>query len=425
MSNISDVAIIGAGPYGLSIAAHLRELDVDFRIFGSPMHTWLNHMPRGMFLKSDGFASNLSDPGGQLTLDQFCREQRIPYGSSLYETGWKPVHVDTFNNYGLSFQKRFVPNVEVRTVVDVDHVSGRFFLRFQDGETVSARNVVIAIGIHGFENIPAEFSHLPPDYLSHSSKFGDLVGFSGRKVAVVGAGASAVELAALLHEVGAEVSLVTRRRAVDFQPVPIPRARWKRVLRPITGIGYGWHSFLLSEMPTLTHYLPLDIRTRLVQRYLHPCAGWFVRDRVIGKIPLVLACTQMSADIYNRKAHLRVVSGDDGEMEIAVDHIVAATGYRPDLGRLAFLSEKLQSSLRSPERAPALSASFQSRVPNLYFVGPLSSNSFGPPMRFVHGARYTAQRLAKYLAKSCSQMPRGADLPFNQVTKTLNSRAAD
>ena len=65
--NNCQLAIVGAGPYGLSIAAHLRERGVNFRIFGTPMRTWREQMPRGMLLKSDGFASNLSDPQPVLT----------------------------------------------------------------------------------------------------------------------------------------------------------------------------------------------------------------------------------------------------------------------------------------------------------------------------------------------------------------------
>jgi hypothetical protein len=81
MSDVVDVAIVGAGPYGLSLAAHLRAADVDYRQFGVPMRLWQAAMPRGMFLKSGGFASNLSDPEGAYTLGAFCEATRRAYGS--------------------------------------------------------------------------------------------------------------------------------------------------------------------------------------------------------------------------------------------------------------------------------------------------------------------------------------------------------
>ena len=400
MSKITEVAIIGAGPYGLSVAAHLSHLGVGFRIFGSPMHTWVKQMPRGMILKSEGFASNLSDPKGHLTLDQFCREQGIPYQSNLYESGWAPVHADTFTAYGLSFQKRFVPEVEERTVVEVQRSSDCFILRFENGETVSARNVVLAIGIHYFKRVPLELSHLPSEYLSHSSNNNDLDFFSGRKVAVIGGGASAVELAALLHEKGAKVHLVTRRRSLDFQPIPTQRASWRRALRPLSAIGYGWHSRTLSEMPDVTHSLPLKMRVHLVQRYLQPCAGWFVKDRVMGLVPMLLGSASLRADIQHDQVNLQVVVDDGAKHGLTVDHIIAATGYLLDLDRLSILSEQLRLALRSADRTPVLNSNFQASVPGLYFIGPLSSNSFGPVMRFVHGAGFTARRVAKNLERS-------------------------
>jgi hypothetical protein len=63
-----QVVIVGAGPYGLSIAAYLRRLHIAFRICGVPMQNWRNAMPMGMFLKSEGGGSNLSDPSGAFTL---------------------------------------------------------------------------------------------------------------------------------------------------------------------------------------------------------------------------------------------------------------------------------------------------------------------------------------------------------------------
>src|SRR3954468_8560924 len=107
MNQTTDVAIVGAGPYGLSIAAHLSALGVPFRIFGKPMENWLAGMPRGMHLKSDGFASNLDDPGSTLTLARYCRQRRLPYAKNGL-----PVPLETFCEYGLAFQQQFAPTLK-------------------------------------------------------------------------------------------------------------------------------------------------------------------------------------------------------------------------------------------------------------------------------------------------------------------------
>jgi hypothetical protein len=101
MKPIVDVAIIGAGPYGLSIAAHLAARGVSYRIFGSPMHTWLTQMPRVMRLKSEGFASTLYDPDSAFTLAKYCAQQGIPYA----DLGL-PIPLVTFASYGQEFQRQ-------------------------------------------------------------------------------------------------------------------------------------------------------------------------------------------------------------------------------------------------------------------------------------------------------------------------------
>src|SRR5262245_4751051 len=204
-SNICPVAIIGAGPYGLSIAAHLRARGVDFRIFGTPMYSWRAQMPAGMFLKSEGFASNLHDPQRRFTLKRFCIENGLAYSD------WGPaVPLDTFVAYGLAFQKRFASDVDERAVVLVEQSPEGFLLRLDDGEALAAREVIVAVGIGHFRHIPEFLSHLPPDLLSHSADHHALSQFKGRDVSVLGSGASALDLVALLHDTGATTRLIAR-----------------------------------------------------------------------------------------------------------------------------------------------------------------------------------------------------------------------
>src|ERR1700689_1069214 len=208
MTALLPVVIIGAGPYGLSLAAHLRARGVNFRICGKPMDFWLTQMPTGMALKSEGFASNLYDPEGRFTLKRFCAEHGIDYA----DIGL-PVQLSTFTAYGLAFQKELVPNLEEKMVVTVTQKANGFALTLDDGEVVMAKQVVLAIGIAPFAYIPPPLTGLPDQFLTHSSQHQDLRRFKGKRVAVIGAGSSAIDLAALLDDAGAKVQLIARRKA--------------------------------------------------------------------------------------------------------------------------------------------------------------------------------------------------------------------
>jgi hypothetical protein len=392
MSQFVDVAIAGAGPYGLSIASHLRARGVDFRIFGQPMLSWQAQMPAGMLLKSEAFATDLSDPGGSFTLRRFLANQ----GSSDADEV-KAVSLGSFVAYGLAFQRRFVPEVEDRTVRAIARVPDGFRLDFADGDSISAGRVLVAVGLSPFRNLPPELQGLPRDLVSHSADHGDLEGFHGRDVIVLGAGSSAVELATLLHESGARVQLVTRRPAIHFQPPPLRRPLWRRALRPLSGIGYGWHSQLIAGAPQLFRLLPADLRLRGVAHYLSPAAGWFVKERFIGRVPHLAGYAIRSAETRGTEIELRLRRADGSDLSIRSEHVIAATGYRLELGRLGLLAEDLRRELRLFAGAPLLSASFESSIPGLHFVGPLSANCFGPAMRFVLGAEFTARCLGRHL----------------------------
>jgi hypothetical protein len=395
MSETIEVAIVGAGPYGLSIAAHLSALGVDFRIFGAPMHAWQAHMPAGMHLKSDGSSSDLSDPNGEFTLKAFCAQR----GYEHHDTE-RPVSLECFVKYGLAFQKRFVPQLDSKLLVSLEKLPKSFRLRFSDGETVLAQRVLLATGIEQFKHMPDFLGGLPPELVSHSSQYGPTDYVAQKRVAVLGGGASALDLAALLHERGVDTSLIARQPAVEFHGVPGHRAMWRRMIRPTSGIGNGWRLRVFSGVPQLFHILPERLRRHQAHTLLGPATGWFMKDCIVGRVPILTGCTPLGATVRDGHVHLAVSTQDGAKQEIVVDHVIAATGYRIDLSRLSFMTDHLRSLLRTEGRAPALSSNFESSVPGLFFVGPASMNSFGPVVRFVYGARFTAKRISKHLART-------------------------
>jgi thioredoxin reductase len=386
-----ETAIIGAGPYGLSIAAHLNNLGRNYRIYGRPMDTWRNHMPKGMLLKSDGFASNLSAPMTEHSLRSYCARNVIRYDDLAI-----PVSLNTFVDYSLDFLSRFVLGVDEQRVVGLRARESGFRLRLDDGDTVDARRVVLAVGITHFDHVPATLRALPPELVSHSSAHHNLDRFKGRDVTVIGAGASAVDLAVLLDEAGAKVRLVARGQEIRFGSEPKRRrkSRWERLRHPQSGLGPGLKSRIYSDFPQLFRHLPSRLRLEIVRRHLGPASAWHLRPRVVGRIPTILDHALIGAEIHNDRVQLSLQS-PNGVLTLKAEHVIAATGYRADVDRLGFIDEELRSRISRVGQMPKLSSNFESSVRGLYFVGLAAAGSFGPLLRFVHGCDFAARRISQ------------------------------
>ena len=405
---MTNTVIIGAGPYGLSLAAHLRGNKIPFRIFGRAMDSWASHMPQGMLLKSDGFASNISDPDGDYTLGHFCEEKGIPYRDRGI-----PVKLDTFAAYGLAFRDRKVPELEDKTVVSVDPQPDGFVVGLDTGETIQTRRVVLAVGVTHFQYVPESLANLPAEFVSHSADHSDVTRYRGRKVIVVGAGSSALDVAGLMHEAGVDVHLVARKPLKFHSKTDKARPWWDRLRRPPSGLGPGWKSFFFANYPNVFHYLPESLRLEAVRRILGPSGGAFIKDKVVGKVPLLIGYAPDGARIQDGKVLLTLVDQNGAKREEIADHIVAATGYRVNLERLKFLKPEVCAQIKTAGGSPVLSPAFESTVPGLYFVGLAAANSFGPVMRFAFGAAFTAQTVAGAVAKSsaCESVGFAAQAP--------------
>ena len=407
-----ETVIVGAGPYGLSMAAHFRSRGIPFRIFGRPMDSWLAHMPKGMKLKSDGFASNIYDPDRKFTLKQFCAERGIEYADM-----GSPVRIETFGEYGLAFRDRMVPELEDKFVTGIERSANGFELRLDDGEVVKARRVVLAVGITHFEHVPANLAHLPAQFVSHSYRHHDLQPFKGRSVVVLGAGSSAIDMAGLLRDADADATLVARATSLKFHTAPVPGKRrpWlQRMRHPDSGLGPSMRSRFFSDGAALFYYLPESLRVDQVRKTLGPSAGWFVKDKVMGRVPLALGYNLEHAEVRDGKVHLQLRGLNGSAREIVTEHVIAATGYKVDMERLAFLNPAIRSKLKCVNGAPVLSSSFESSVPGLYFVGLAAAISFGPVMRFAFGAGFAARRVTRTMMKSLARNP--ASVPASRMS---------
>jgi len=243
-------------------------------------------------------------------------------------------------------------------------------------------------------------SSLPQALFTHSSAHHDVTAMRGRKIAIIGAGSSAIDLAALMHAAGVDVQVVARRERILFHEPPVePRPLLARIRSPRSGLGLGWRSRLCTDAPLVFHALPQKLRLRAVQRHLGPAPGWFMRERIAG-LPLHLGAALQEPLVKGNQISLRFTQQHAKTGELLVDHVIAATGYRVDLQRLAFLDSALRDRIRSVAATPVLKRNFETSVKGLYFVGLASANSFGPLTRFAYGAGFTATHIMPALTSA-------------------------
>ncbi|WP_277676274.1 FAD-dependent oxidoreductase [Saccharopolyspora rectivirgula] len=395
-----EVAIVGAGPYGLSLAAHLHRAGVGYRQFGFPMSLWRSRMPRGMYLKSQGFASNLSDPDETHTLRNFCLET----GREYADYGL-PVSLETFVDYGEWFQLNRGLEVEEVLVTSIRQTARGFLLELADGATAEAEKVVVAVGVEYFPYIPAPLAELPRSLSSHSSDHSDLSEFDGMDVVVLGAGQSALETAALLAENGARPRLVARTRNLVWNGPPLSpdRPLWRRMREPEAGLGSGLSTWFYSERPNWFRHLPERVRVHRARTALGPAGAWWLRERVEGRLPVHVGRQLDWVKPVGDQVRLGLrVAGSDVQ-EITADHVISATGFPPSLKKLPIIPQELRQQLSTVGGTPKVDKYFESSVPGLFFTGPLVAPSHGPVMRFVYGADYAARRMSRRLADSTAR----------------------
>jgi len=387
MKTVYDVAVVGAGPYGLSTAAHLLGQGLRVAVFGRTLEMWREHMPGGMLLRSHWWATNLSDP-------------RHAYGFARFfaESQWDrvyPLPIEAFIDYGCWFQQRAVPRVDETYVASVEYRNGRFVLTLEDGREVESGAVVMAVGLYYYANRPEPYAGIPDGLVSHSFEHRDFRRFAGRDVIVIGGGQSGVEFAALLHEAGAAVQVVSRR-PINWLPPDRTETRGAlaRLLAPAAGIAPGWVNWVWDHRPYLFYRFPQSWKDRYNASY-PPGANDWLRTRVLGKIALHEGRTVANVDVANGRVAATLSDGG----RLSADHVLLATGYRVNINRLPMLHASLRAELMTDGANPILNHWFESSIPGLYFVGVTSLRAFGPLYRFVAGCGAAARRVASAIAR--------------------------
>lgn len=394
----NNFTIIGAGPYGMAAASHLASAGIELRIFGKPMDFWNSQMPKGMLLRSPWSGSSIGDPNGSFTLDR--------YEAALGKSLPRQLPLADFVRYGQWFQRQALPALDQRNVARLETSGSGYRVTLDDGEASYSASVVIATGIGSFAHRPAPFSCLPPELVSHTSDRPnrELGRFAGKRVAVIGAGQSAIESAALLYESGAEVEVLMRRPQLRWL-TGRPLIEWlmHSKLYPfkapgrIGPIGLDW----LLEHPALFTLMPRGFQDKMAYRAIRPAASAWLRPRA-GNIRLTGYVDVIATQDRGGKAHLKFAQGAGRSF----DHVLLATGYKIDIARYNFLSTDLLKRMHAANGYPILNRGFESSLPGLYFLGAAAAYSFGPFFRFVAGTQYAATALSSHAVQRASHSRR-------------------
>jgi hypothetical protein len=423
-----DVAILGAGPYGLSAAAHLSECQsLDFRVIGEPMSFWERHMPAGMLLRSPRVASHISDPHRRFTLDAYeaatgrftVKMPPVEIEERYALDMARKIPLENFVKYGRWFVRQAGLQLDRRTVSRIDANSGGLELNFEDGSSLQAKKLVIAAGIAPFTRIPKVFRDLPSPLVSHSSQHNDLGKFRDKEVLVIGGGQSALESAVLLNETGARVDVFVRQ----------PMVRWLGIKHQwMHGKTFSWMFYgladvgpagvsLLVQRPDLYRRLPRNLQDKWAPRSIRPAASCWVMARA-SNVPIHTSRSVVWARAEGEKVRIR---SNDG-CERVFDHILLGTGYQVDIARYPFLSSKVLERIERVAGFPVLDKGFETTLPGLHFVGATATWSFGPLMRFVAGAEFASPAVARRILGARNLRPEAAPAASMQEGTLASSR---
>jgi FAD-dependent urate hydroxylase len=396
-----DVAILGAGPYGLSVAAHLRRSKLlDLRVLGGPMSFWERHMPAGMLLRSPRVATHISDPQRRLTLDDFEKANGNRFAVKVPSTVTedyiaremaKRVPLQDFIKYGHWFLRQADLLVDSRVVSYIELAWGGFRLIFEDGKSLEAGRVVVAAGIASFAHIPKPFADLPGSLVSHTSYHNDLGKFRNKEILVIGGGQSAVESAVLLDEAGAHVEVLVREPVMHWLGM---KHRWMH------GEMAAWMFYgpadvgppgisLLAQRPNLYRRLPRAIQDQWGVRAICPAVSCWVKART-GNVRIHTGCFVVSARSKGERVRVQLNDGS----ERVFDHVLLGTGYRVDIECYPFLSPQVLKRIERVNGFPVLDEGFETSLPGMHLVGAPAARSFGPLMRFVAGTEFAAPAVA-------------------------------
>ncbi|MGE5378140.1 MAG: NAD(P)-binding domain-containing protein [Bacteroidota bacterium] len=373
MRHQTQLLIIGAGPFGLSLAAYVEYLGLDYLVAGRPMEFWVRNMPQGMYLRS---ASDWSlDPTDRFSLIRYIEK----IGKTPKEV--EPLSRDFYLQYAQWFQHESGIQTLPLYVNRLDQEKNGFRALLENGDVVEAGNVVVAVGMGYFKNLPSALTDLLPDgRFRHTCDAVQLSSFQEKRVLILGGRQSAFEWAALLNDCGAqEVHLVHRHESPKFS-----ESDWSWVPPLMDG--------MLSD-PAWFRRLPQEEKETYVRRM-------WEEGRLKVEPWLEQRVMKPNTHIHQKTGLLSCTKRLDGALDVqledggsfVVDDVILATGYKVDLSQVPFLTcGNLKDRIETRNGFPVLDTRFQTCVPGLYITSMAAGQDFGPFFGFTVSTRASAR----------------------------------
>ena len=375
------VLVIGAGPFGLAMAGTLRSLGIPHVIVGRAMGFWRQHMPRGMLLRSG--CDWHYDTANVDTIEAYL----ATLGKSPADA--EPLSLETYLGYPQWFAERKGLQIRDSVIARLDRADGGFIATTMAGETIVARNVVLALGFAHFPRVPRALTdRLPVGRYRHTCDAVDLERYRGRRVLIIGGRQSAFEWAALLREEGARaVHLAYRHDTPQF-----------------TTSDWSWFNGKVDEMADDSEWfrrLPQEEKDAVNRRFweegrlkLEP----WLAPRIAHDEVHLWPRTEVTAS-GERGSELSVLLSN-GE-RIDVDDVILATGYEVDMDRIPLLAAgNVIAQLRTSDGFPCLDRDMQTNIPGLYITSMPAVRDFGLFFAFTISVRTSAKLIGAALARN-------------------------
>jgi cation diffusion facilitator CzcD-associated flavoprotein CzcO len=384
----TDLLIVGAGPFGLAVAAKAAASGIDYLMIGKSMEFWRRNMPRGMFLRSA--CDWHLDPAGLHTIEDFLTSQ----GKTSKDV--EPLSLDFYLEYVEWFRsKKQIEPIPVY-IRQLDYLQNekRFVATTFEGESFSASNVVLAPGFRHFPNIPAELkTRLPAGRFQHTCEFVDFSKSAGKRYLIIGGRQSAFEWAALLVEAGAEaVYLVHRHDSPAFKT-----SDWSWVSPLVQGMADnpGWFRNLSqSEKDSVSHRQWAEGRLK-VEPWLE---SRLPSDRVH-----IWPRTEVESCVDEGDLRLKLSNGET----LSVDQVILATGYKVNIRQLPYLAAgNVLPLIETRNDFPVLDEHFETSLRGLFITSFPATQDFGPFFGFTIAVRVSAELIIRRLLDKASQHDR-------------------